>query len=247
MIAQLRCEAYKWATTRTNIGVLASMVALVTVAILVHAFGLPVERLGTGEQQLAILIDVGANLGALFSALLGALSITSEFRTGTIRPTLLARPRRPVVLAAKVACSLAAGAVAGVLAAATAAAVGYVGLYARGLSVALSASDLGRLVVGGLGGGALWAVIGLGVATIVRAQVPTVVGLLVWLLFVENLLAGDLPTAHKYVPGGLAQTLAGSARDAVLSSAPLAAALLVAYAAGAAVLGAAALSRRDVA
>jgi ABC-2 type transport system permease protein len=175
------------------------------------------------------------------------LSVTSEFRTGTIRPTLLARPRRAVVLTAKLACSLAAGAIAGVLATGTAVAVGSIGLVTRGLSVDVTAGDAGRLALGGLLAGALWAAIGLGVGTIVRAQVPTIVGLFVWLLFVENLLAGDLPTAHQYAPAALARTLAGSTRDAVLASAPLAGALLAAYAAIAAILGATALIRRDVA
>jgi hypothetical protein len=134
-----------------------------------------------------------------------------------------------------------------VLAAATAAGVGSVGLAARGLSAGVTVANVGQLVAGGLIAGALWAGIGLGVGTILRAQVPTVVGLFVWLLFVENLLAGDLPTAHKYVPGALAQSLAGSTRDAVLASAPLAATLLIAYAAAAAILGATVLARRDVA
>src|SRR5262245_11248101 len=156
MIAQLRSETYKWVTTRTTISVLAGMVALIAAAILVHAYGLPVARLDTGEQQRGILIDVGVNLGALFSALLGVLSITSEFRTGTIRPTLLARPRRGLVLAAKVLCSLAAGAVAGVLAAATAAAVGSLGLATRGVSVDVTVGETARLAVGGLIAGALW-------------------------------------------------------------------------------------------
>ncbi len=247
MMAQLRSEAYKWASTRTNAGVLAGLVGLVAAAVLVHAFGLPVQALETGEQQRAILIDVGANLGALFSALLGALCVTSEFRTGTIRPTFLARPRRWVVLAAKVACSLAVGAVAGVLAAGTAAGVGAIGLAARGVPVEVAAGDVGRLLGGSLAAGAFWAAIGLSVGSILRAQVPSVVGLFVWLLFVENLLAGNLPSAHQYAPGALAQTLAGSTRDAVLTSAPLAAALLLAYAAGAAILAGTVLARRDVA
>jgi hypothetical protein len=247
MIAQIRSEAYKWATTRTNVGVLAGMVALIATAILLHAFGLPVARLTTEDQQRGILIDVAANLGALFAALLGALSITSEFRTGTIRPTLLARPRRNVVVAAKAICSVATGAVAGVLAATVAAAVASIGFAGRGLPMEVTANDVGRLVAGGLVGGALWAAIGMGAGTIVRAQVPTVVSLIVWLLFVENVLAGDVPTAHKYVPGGLAQAVAGSTRDAVLASAPIAAALLLAYAAVAAILAATALARTDVA
>jgi ABC-type transport system involved in multi-copper enzyme maturation permease subunit len=247
MIAQIRSEAYKWATTRSNIGVFAGMVALIGTAILLHAFGLPIARLATEEQQRGILIDVAANVGALFAALLGALSITSEFRTGTIRPTLLAQPRRNVVVAAKVACCLATGAVAAVLAAATAASVARIGLAARGVAFEVTAADVGRLAVGGLVAGALWAAIGLGVGTIVRAQVPTVVALMAWILFVENVLAGDVPVAHKYVPAALAQSLAGSTRDAVLTSAPIAAALLLAYAAIAAILATTALARRDVA
>ncbi|HEY7225025.1 MAG TPA: hypothetical protein VH561_15735 [Micromonosporaceae bacterium] len=246
MIAQLRSEVYKWLTTRTHIGVLVSMVVLIMAAVLVHAFGLPVARLQTDDQQYGILLDVGANIGALFSALLGALCITSEFRTGTIRPTVLVRPRRPRVFAAKVVCSLAAGAIAGVLAAGSAVAGGWLGLTIRGVSVQVATGEVGRLLVGALVGGALWAALGLAVGAIARSQVPTVVGLVVWLLFVENLLAGDLPTAHQYTPGGLAQALAGSTRDAVLTSVPLAATLLLAYAAAGALLGAAALSRRDV-
>ena len=51
-----------------------------------------------------------------FATLAGLLAVTSEFRYGTIRPTLLFEPRRRVVLAAK----LAAAALAGVLFAASA-------------------------------------------------------------------------------------------------------------------------------
>lgn len=246
MITQLRSEAYKLVTTRTNLGVLAGMVALIAVAILLHAFGLPVDKLATQPEQRGILIDVGANLGALFAALLGALAITSEFRTGTIRPTLLANPKRGQVIAAKTLCGLAAGALTGLLAAGTAASVGSIGLAARGVTLHLSAADITRLLSGAVFGGALWAAIGLSAGAVIRAQVPAVVGLCAWLLFVENVLAGDLPDAHKYVPGALAQALAGSTRGGVLSSAPLAAALLIAYAA-VAVAGSIATARRDVA
>lgn len=247
MITQLRSEAYKLLTTRTNIGVLAGMVALIAAAILLHAFGLPIDKLGTQSEQRGILIDVGANLGALFAGLLGALAITSEFRTGTIRPTLLANPNRGKVIAAKALCVLGAGAITGLLAAGTAASVGSIGLATRGVTLHTSGTDIVRLLSGAVAGGALWAAIGLGVGAVIRAQVPAVVGLCAWLLFVENVLAGDLPNAHKYVPGALAQSLAGSTRDGVLSSPPLAAALLIAYAAALAVAGSVATGRRDVA
>ena len=82
--------------------------------MLLHAFGLPVEKLGSQSQQRAI---------------------TSEFRTGTIRPTLLVTPRRAQVIAAKILCALLVGAVTGVLAAGTAAGAGSIGLAIRGVTV----------------------------------------------------------------------------------------------------------------
>ena len=247
MTAQLRSETYKLLTTRTSYAVLATMAGLTTLAVLLHVFGLPVDQLTTQADQRGVLTDVGINLGILFSALLGALSITAEFRTGTIRPTLLLNPRRGRVMAAKTVVALAAGALTGLLATATASAAGVVGLTLRGITVTVDAGDVLRLVAGGTAAGALWAVIGLGAGALTRAQVPTLVGLFVWVLFVENLLAGDFPGTHRFVPGALAQSLAGSTRDGVLTSAMLAAVLLVGYAAAAALAGLAATLRRDVA
>jgi len=247
VIAQIRSEAYKLATTRTNAGIAAAIVGLVSLAVLLHAFGLPVEKLGNQYQQRGIFIDVGVNLGILFAALLGALSITSEFRTGTIRPTLLVTPRRAQVIAAKTLCVLLAGAVTGVLAAGTAAGAGSIGLTIRGVTVELTAGDVTRLLVGAGAAGALWAAIGLGVGAVIRAQVPTIVGLFAWVLFIENVLGGDLPSAHRFVPGALAQALGGQVRDGILTSAALAAVLLAGYAAVAAITGMSAMLRRDVA
>jgi ABC-2 type transport system permease protein len=247
VIAQLRSESHKLLTTRTNAGVLAALVGLISLAMILHTFGLPLDMLASGAEQRGVITDVGINLGILFSGLLGALAITAEFRTGTIRPTLLLTPRRSRVVAAKTVVALVAGGLTGLLATTVAVAVGTGGFAIRGIDVALTAGDISRIVGGGVAAGALWAVIGLGLGALARAQVPTVVGLSVWLLFVENLLGGDFTSARRFVPGSLAQSLAGSTRDGVLTSAALAAVLLVGYAAAAALTGLAATMRRDVA
>jgi ABC-2 type transport system permease protein len=246
MKTQIRSESYKLVTTRTNLGVAAGMVALIAAAVLLHTFGLPVDRLSNLAGQRGVLIDVGVRLGTLFAALLGALAITSEFRTGTIRPTLLVTPRRRTVIAAKTICVLVAGAVTGLLAAGTAAGVGSIGLATRGVAIQLTNGDITRLLLGATLAGALWAVIGLGVGAVVRAQVPTIVGLFAWVLFVENIL-GDVPSWQRFAPGSLAQALGGQVRDGILTSAVLAAALLIAYAAFVALAGLTATVRRDVA
>jgi ABC-type transport system involved in multi-copper enzyme maturation permease subunit len=246
MKTQIRSESYKLITTRTNLGVAAGMVALIAVAVLLHTFGLPVDRLGNLAGQRGVLVDVGVRLGTLFAALLGALAITSEFRTGTIRPTLLVTPRRRTVIAAKTICVLVAGAITGLLAAGTAAGVGSIGLAGRGVTVHLAAGDITRLLLGATIAGALWAVIGLGVGAMVRAQVPTIVGLFAWMLFVENILS-DVPSWQKFAPGSLAQALGGQVREGILTSATAAAALLIGYAALATVAGLTATVRRDIA
>jgi ABC-2 type transport system permease protein len=244
MRLQLRSELYKLRTTRV-VGVLAAMVALVTLAVLLHCFGLSLGRLTSRGDQRAVFVDVGVNLGAVFAGLVGALSITSEIRSGTIRPTLLVTPRRGRVIAAKAVSTFVTGFGLGAIAAGTAGAVGSIALAGRGVAVQVSAGDYLLLILGGGAGAALWAVIGLGLGAVVRAQVPTVVALFAWLLFVENLF-GDLPSAHRFVPGALAQALAGQRRDGTLHAPALAAALLALYAVVALLAGRRLTIRRDV-
>jgi ABC-2 type transport system permease protein len=102
-----------------------------------------------------------------------------------------------------------------------------------------------RLLLDGAAGAALMAAIGLDVGPLVRNQVPTVVGMVVWLLFVENILGDSVPSFGRYMPGALARALAGE-RSGLLHSAPLALLLLVVYAAAIAVIGWRTTLRRDV-
>lgn len=242
----LRSELVKFVPSRTMSGVLATTVALVAFAMAVHVLGLPAADLSSGGRQLALMIDVTANLGSVFAGLAGALLITSEFRTGTSRWTFLATPRRHRVLLAKGVLALALGAAAGVLAAGTAVLVEQLGLVARGLDPQLAGGDVARAVAGAGGGAALWGAIGLAVGTIVRAQVPTIIGLLTWVLFVESVLV-EVPALHELAPAAMVAALAGQDRDGVLTTAAGAGVLLAAYAAVAGVAAVVRLSRADLA
>lgn len=77
----------------------------------------------------------------IFASLLGALSITNEIRSGMIRPTFLATPRRARVITAKVAASLIGGVLFGLCAEAVAIGVGASGLTTRGIPIAPGAGD----------------------------------------------------------------------------------------------------------
>jgi len=249
MIAQLRCELLKQRTTRTTLLLVAWLVGLTVLVVALHVLSFKAGTLARPDSQMKIL-GLGTSLGALFAALLGALSVTGEFRTGTIRPTLLVTPRRTRVLAAKLAAGTLTGAAIGLLAEALTAAGEAIGLGLRGIDVKLGAGDYAQLLAGGALAGALFAAIGVGVGAIVRNQVAAVAGLCVWLLFVEPLLLSDVPAAAKYAPEAAAGAIAGAIQSQIADSllAPaLGVVLLVVYAALAGIAGALTITSRDVA
>jgi ABC-2 type transport system permease protein len=234
--AAVRAEVLKLRTTRTTYGLAGAMAGLVVLSVALHSLGLTKPALSLTSNQLRVFTEGGETIGAVFAALLGALSITGEIRHGTIRPTFLGIPQRRTVMLAKAFTSVAAGVLLGLAATALAAGLGTALLTARGVTVHLGTGDYGQLVLGGALAAGLWSIIGLGVGAIARNQVATIVGLFVWLQIVENLLTDSVPTFSRYMPGSLAAAVAGG-QTATLSSAALALALLVAYAAVAIALG----------
>jgi hypothetical protein len=246
VIAQIRAELLKQHSTWTNLGLLGAMLGLVTLVVLLHGFAVPVEHIRGRLEQLHLVFGWAALLGPLFAALLGARAITGEFRNGTIRPTFLISPKRGPVLAAKVGVSLLIGSGFGLLASALAIAVGSVAIASRGVIVQLNSSDYAVLLAGCAAAAALWAAIGVGLGALVRSQVPTLVGICAWLLFVDSLLLGDVGLvgqAGRFTPGALAK--AASGQDSLLAPG-LAVLLLGAYAAAAVTAGWIAVRRRDV-
>jgi ABC-2 type transport system permease protein len=244
--ALLRSELLKQRSTRTALGLFAAMLLLVLLAVLLHGL-LPAETLRSPNNQLTIL-GRGEFLGALFAGLVGALSVTAEIRHGTIRPTFLGSPRRARVVWAKVWACVLTGSVFGLTAGAVAVAAGAAAFRARGIDLRLDGGDYVLLVAGAMGAAALWAAIGVGVGAVVRHQVPTVVGICAWLLFVEGLLAGDLVglgDVFKFLPGSAAAAISGQEPGTLLAPAA-GLVLLGAYAGAAALAGAMATSRRDV-
>ena len=246
MKAFLRAELLKQRSTRTGLGLFTAMLGLVLLAVLLHSL-LPAEDLTNAHTQLMVF-GRGEFLGALFAALLGALSITAEIRHGTIRPTFLVTPRRGRVIAAKVVTSVMIGAGFGLIAGGVAAAVGTAALRARGIEVLLDEGDYALLVLGAAVAAALWAAIGVGVGALVRHQVPALIGICAWLLFVEGLLAGDLVglgDVGRFLPGAAALAISGQEPGTLLAPA-VGALLLALYTAAAALAGSLATSRRDV-
>jgi ABC-2 type transport system permease protein len=248
MSALLRAELFKQRSTRTSLALAAGMVGLVGFAVLVHGLGVGTDNADTASEQLTVVLGPGELLGVLFAGLLGAMSVTAEIRHGTIRPTFLVTPWRGRVITAKAVTSILIGAGFGLAASAMAAATATGVLRARGIDVLLDSGDYALFIAGGAAAAALWAAIGVGVGAVVRNQVPALIGVCVWLLFVEALLLGDvanLSDVARFLPGAAAQGLAGQDPGLLLAPA-MALVLLALYAAAAVLVGSRTTSRRDV-
>ena len=243
MIAQIRAELLKIRSTRTTVGLILGMVALILLFTLLTGLLTHPSGLASKENQRQLL-SVGSSAG-VFSALAGVLLVTSEYRYGTIRPTFLFNPVRSHVLTAKVAVGALAGLAFGIAGEAIGWAIGYAILDGRGITIVLTSSDVLLLALGGLAGVALWGAIGVGVGAIIHNQVGAVITLLAWGLVVDNLLFGLVPSVGRFMPTRAADGLMGLRVDHLLS--PGAGAIvLIAWAAALVAIGVALIARRDL-
>jgi len=243
VIGQVRSEALKIRSTRTTLGLVLTMIALVLLFVLLT--GLLSDEFTlfrTNDQR--DLLSIGS-VSAIFAALAGALVVTSEYRFGTIRPTFLVTPRRWLVVGAKAAASMLTGAVLAAVGMGLSYGIGRLILSERDIPSVLDGSQVTQILVGALAAAALWGAIGVGLAAILRNQIASVVGLLVWVFLVENLLFGFVPSIGRFTPGRANDALMGLT-DKDLLSPTLGYLVLVAWAAVLVAVGVALTSRRDV-
>ena len=243
MISQTRAELLKIRTTRTTIGLILGMLVLILLialltGLLSHSTGL------MGKENQRQLLSIGSTAG-VFAALAGALLVTSEYRYGTIRPTVLFNPARSRVLSAKVIAGALAGIVFGVIGEVSGWAIGYAVLDGRGIAIVLSSGDVLLLVLGGLAGVALWGAIGTALGAIIHNQVGAVITLLSWGFVVDTLLLALAPAVGRFMPTHASDAMMGLKGHHLLWPGA-GAVILIAWAAAIAAVGIALTARRDI-
>ena len=243
MIRQIRAELLKIRSTNTTTGLILAMIGLILlVTLLTGLLSHPSVLASTEEQRQLLSSD---SLAAVFAALAGALLVTSEYRYGTIRPTVLFNPTRSQVMSAKVLAGALAGIVFGVLGEAIGWAIGCGILDARGIGVVLSSGDVLLLTLGGVAGAALWGAIGAGLGAIIRDQVGAVITLLAGGLLVDMVLFGLIPSVGRFMPTRAQDALMGLRYAHVLSPG-LGALTLIAWALALGVVGVIVSARQDI-
>ena len=241
----IAAELLKLRTTRTSWGVALGAIALVAVICVAVALAGDFENASDPGRD---FFDI-ASIAQIFALVLGILVVATEFRHGTITPSLLAVPDRTRLVFAKLVAALGAGFVLCLAAGGLAAAIGLTLLSARDVETGISSGDAAELLIGGAVAGGLFAALGVGLGALVRNQVGAIIGALGWIFLVEPLL-GIIPGASdaisRWFPSGAAAATGGmSAIDDPLGQLP-AALLLAAYALVFAAAGAALMRRRDI-
>lgn len=243
MRGSIDAELLKVRSTRTTVGLVLGMIALVILFALLTGLLTNAANLSGASDQRGLL-GVGGIAG-VFSGLAGVLLVTSELRFGTIRPTFLFTPRRVTVMTAKLLVGLLAGLGFGIAGEGAGFLIGYACLRGRGIPYALSGAATAQVLVGTIAGVALWGVIGVGAAAMVRNQIGTIVGLLAWAFIVESLLFVFVPSVGRLTPGEAQDALSGMTGSHLLS-APGGGLVMVCWAVILGAVGTALIVYRDV-
>jgi ABC-2 type transport system permease protein len=207
LVAELRkmLSTAAWWALLVPAGLIALLVTLITAEAAGLAF----------TPSLAQSLALGS-FSAKFAVVLGLVCATSESRHRTLATSYLTAPGRLQLLVAKVLVAGVLGAGYGLFSSV----FGLLGMVFGGGQVSggefgsvLQVSAVALLVF------ALWAVLGVGLGTLVNNQLAAIVGVLVYLLLVEQIISGlaslsNLGRIDDYLPGGSASTsltgLAGS-------------------------------------
>lgn len=237
MLATFRTEYRKLVTTRLWWILLASMAAYLAfiAAVLAWTLSRPDATTGSGGGAPVTSVEaarsvytIGSSIGYVFPLVIGALAVSSEFRHRTITPTLLAEPRRTVFLVGKLVSGLVGGLLFGVVGTVVSTGVGAAVLAAAGSPTLLDEPATWRSVGLSVVAMALWALIGVGVGTVLTNQVAVVVVVLAWTQFVEPIARLALGATSwgghvvSYLPGAASDALTGgSFYTEVATGAPL--------------------------
>jgi len=205
----INSELFKLRSTRTFYALLGTALAIVLLpTIPLCAFA----DFGTGDGPLEPLLFLIGRLTQVFALMIGVLAITTEFRHGTITPSLLVVPNRFRLMAAKLVAAVSVGAVIGMVS--TGLIIAIVAFFGSARDFDTSGDEL-AMFIGGTLTAALFAALGMGIGALVRNQVGAIVAPLVYIFLLEPLIGGLMSLSDaldeimpKYSLGAVSKSLA---------------------------------------
>lgn len=232
LLPALRAEYRKFVTTRMWWVLLLTMVLYMGFIAVILAFALTNDPSGASmgipgsEGDLAVPIPpreialavytLAPSLGYVFPVIVGAMSVAGEFRHMTITPTLLAEPRRDVVIGAKLLASLPVGVLFGIAGVLATFLPGAAVLAATGEDTFLADNEVTQAALWSAVALAVWTLVGVGFGTALKNQVVGIVVILAFTQIVEPVLRiafamiDPLEGVAAWLPGAAGEAIAGS-------------------------------------
>jgi len=250
----VRSEFTKIRSTRSTYWTLLALIvvtvgigALACAGTASHPQGIDPASFDATQQSLA-----GLYVGQLVIAVLGALTITSEYSTGMIRTSLAVQPRRGVVFGAKALVFAAVSLVTGLVACFASFFIGQAILSSHHLNATLGDPNVLRAVIGGALFLTACGMLAYGLGALLRHTAGAITAA-IGLLFVVSILVGFLPHSwqmhvDKWMPAiagaQIWTTKPGSGGPGLFSAWP-GFAVLAGYAAVALIAGVVSFRTRD--
>lgn len=208
MISLINAELLKIRTTRMWLGMLALSLGFSLMGLAVYVFLAGVEM--NGQPGIPPVTDpstvrafyASASGGVMFMMILGIMGITGEYRHQTISETFLVTPRRGRVLLAKLISYFLFGAAFGLATVLVTVAVALPALAIKGGSTSLLDNDVPLILGGTVLAMALYALVGLGLGSLIRNQLAAIIVAVGWVQLVEGILTFALPQVGQWLPAG---------------------------------------------
>src|SRR5450755_1463482 len=235
----------------------AAWLLLATLGLVALTVGMSVPKVGDPNASVSLdepgvlagIVGIGFGVPEVLVVLLGGLAFTQEFRYGTITSTYLGEPRRTRVLIAKWLSSALASVVITIATLAFSAPFGVALISSQNGEVTL-ATQFWQTAAAAFVVMAAYSVIGVAVGALVRNQIAAAVGVLVWMLAVEQTVTPSFPAIGRWMPGGATDALLQLGPELGLEgkllSAPVGGLVLLGYTAAAVTLALLLTPRRDV-
>jgi ABC-2 type transport system permease protein len=222
MITAVRTELLKLRTTRLAAGLLALATGLTLLVALILS-----TRAGTGDSNIPALssaeglraIITNTGFAMLVAAVFGVTVATGEFRHQTATDTYLDQPNRTRILVAKLLAATGVGLLYGLIASVIATSVGVAVAAGKGYQIPISTGSIAGYMAGAVLACGLMAAVGVGIGSLVRAQLAALIAVFVWAMAVEQVVVGVAPDAARFLPFLAATTLGGA--DSTASMPPI--------------------------
>ena len=215
MTRMIHAELLKLRTTRMIYGCALGM-------LLVVPIGLAASILTAGDADSSPALNTSEGLRNVMSAsasgtvvvlIIGILIMAGEFRHNTATSTFLVTPDRKRVVGAKLIAGSIVGAGLAVAASVLTLAIAVPWLAAKDIHVDILSGDVMTVLLGAVVATTLYAMVGVGVGSLIRNQTVAVVVALVWVMIVEGLVVTLLPSVGRWMPGGAVAALTGVATE----------------------------------